>query len=103
MVKIVQAPFIDSYYFKSIGKCKTYIGGFAFALSIALFFIAPHIEELARPKTVNLLTAVWTGVVVSSIFIQISGEMLIIKIFKKPEDKPRDLCFLTSERILVVS
>jgi len=85
IVKIVQAPFIDTYYVKWLGKCKTYIISSFLVITVVLFFLAPYGDEIIQPKNVKPLTFLWMGVNVICIFSQIAGEMWIVKIFSEAE------------------
>ena len=50
--KFFVAPIIDTYYFKSIGKRKTYIIGALIVLTGVLFFTSFYIDEWVDDLTV---------------------------------------------------
>ena len=79
--KIIQAPFIDTYYIKWFGKCKTYIVSIFLLFSILLFWLAPHQDGFIQPSNIKILTFIWMGINIVIILSQIAGEMWIVKIF----------------------
>jgi len=83
--KIIQAPFIDTFYLFSVGKCKTYIVTSLIFLSIVLYGMAPGIEATILPANIVLLTCTWSFVTVIVVFAQIAGEMWIVKIFDEQD------------------
>ena len=57
-------------------------------VSITLFIISPYADELVTPKKIGLLTLVWFIINFFTVFLGISAEMLIIKIFET-DDKSK--------------
>jgi MFS transporter, PAT family, solute carrier family 33 (acetyl-CoA transportor), member 1 len=89
LFKIVFAPFIDSYFFTSVGKCKTYIVGSCVVQAVCFGILAPSSHELITPKGIPTLVLIWVLINCVVVFLQISGEMWIIKIFEGGDHKSR--------------
>ena len=87
------APFIDIYYFKSIGKCKTWILGSSTAIIIFLFFVSHIGDKFINPSNMNSLIMVWFTVNSMIVFLQIAGEMWIVKIFSEEEKAKGSVVF----------
>lgn len=94
LFKILLAPFIDSYFFVSIGKCKTYIVGSCVVQAICFGILAPNAEELITPAGIPKLVFIWILINCVVVFLQISGEMWIVKIFQDGDHKSRGAMLL---------
>lgn len=68
LFKLFLAPFIDLLFFKTLGKCKTYIVIPSYILAVILFIIAPNSERWIIERKVSLLTAIWFGITMLIVF-----------------------------------
>ena len=89
LFKIVFAPFIDSYFLTSVGKCKTYIVGSCVVQAFCFGLLAPNAETFITPQRIPTLVLIWVLINCVVVFLQISGEMWIIKIFEDGDHKSR--------------
>ena len=86
-LKIMQSPFIDLYNYPRFGKCKTWIVISSLAISITLFIYSVFADLKVSPENVVLLAIIWAFINTVLIFLQISGELWITKIFTSDDDK----------------
>lgn len=88
LFKIIFAPFIDIYFIKKIGKCKTWIVTASIVLFILLLLMAPHADSLVDSSKIGTLTLLWFCINLVAVFMGIAAEMFIVKIFEA-DDKSK--------------
>ena len=81
LFKILFAPFIDIYFIRMIGKCKTWIVSACIVLTAMFICMAPYANTLVDPQRVGLLTLIWFVINLVTVFMGIAAEMFIVKIF----------------------
>lgn len=86
--KVIFAPLVDLFYFEKVGKCKTWIIGSSSVLALVLIIVAPWAETFIDPHKVGGLTALWFCINLVTVFLTISAEMFIVKIFEE-DDKSK--------------
>ena len=93
LFKIIFAPFVDLYFIRRVGKCKTWIASSTVAIGALLFAIAPSADSLTSPHTVEALTKIWFCINLLAVITSIACEMLIVKIFEA-DDKSKGTMLL---------
>lgn len=88
LFKIIFAPFIDIYFFRKVGKCKTWIVAACTILTVILLIVAPFADDMVSPSKIGLLTLVWFLINFVTVFMGIAAEMFIVKIFEA-DDKSK--------------
>ena len=86
--KLIFAPFMDSNYFFSVGKCKTWLTASMFLLSGALYYFSTESDSI-RPEGMNKLTVVWFCIHSIIVITQIASEMWIVKLYDTEDDKSK--------------
>ena len=87
LLKILYAPLLDTYFLKSVGKCKTYVTIGMTLLGILLVILSPGIQAFTVPKNMNLIVLLWFCVNCIITIFQIAGEMWMVKIFDTDDEK----------------
>ncbi len=77
--KIFLAPLIDMFFFKNVGRCKTWIVVSCTTIAVALMTIAVFVDRIMRPEHIGSIVFMWFGLNVLAVFFLISGEMFVVK------------------------
>ena len=85
--KVFTASFLDVYYIKKIGKCKTWICSSLFLVTIVLAYYSIHANTAVHPDSILKLTVTWTIINSLVTFFQIAGETWIVKLFDSQDEQ----------------
>lgn len=93
LFKLLFAPFIDTYFLKELGKCRTYLIACNLLIGILLFIASPRIDSLLDPSNMGPLVSILFAVNFVSAIALISGEVLILKAFGEEEKGKGSMVF----------
>ena len=87
--KLFIAPFVDRYFFKSLGKCRTYIGIGGCLLSTSLFVLSAQMDDLVFPQYTYHLLWIFFMINVMAVLVKLASSLWIIKLFAKDDEKSK--------------
>ena len=87
--KLIFAPFMDTYFNRTIGKCKTWLVPSTFLLGVMMTFLGLYIEDYLNPEKITTLTIAFLFVNLVQVLSHICSEMWIVKLYEDEDDKSK--------------
>ena len=94
--KILFAPFMDLFYIRGLGKCKTWTFLTCAMISLLLFVTSPSADERVYPDNIGRLVAMWLTINMAVVSMQITGDIWCVKLFNDPSETGRAAAAITT-------